>query len=118
MCVFLVIPSRHRVSTKVKFLETDERILPEMSAKVTFIKRAIENAIMIPQTAALEVAEGHAVFLVTKAGVAQKRKIEIADNANEMALVANGLSAGETLVTSGQRSLVDGDKVEVSHHSE
>lgn len=89
------------------------KIRPAMSAKVTFIKRKIENSIVVPQTAVLELAEGHAVFLVTKDNVAKIRKIEIKDHANEMALIASGLSGGETLVISGQRGLVDGDTVKV-----
>jgi len=117
-----IAPEVNRIArlfeSEILLPNSDLKIRPAMSAKVTFVKRKIENSIVVPQTAVLELAEGHAVFLVTKDNVAKIRKIEIKDHANEMALIASGLSGGETLVISGQRGLVDGDTVKVFPSSE
>ncbi len=88
-------------------------ILPEMSAKVTFIRKTLSGSILIPQTAVLELTDGHAVFVVDKGNVARLRKVGIEDTAGEMALVISGVKAGDRLVTLGQRSLIEGDRVEV-----
>ncbi len=117
-----IAPEVNRVTrvfeSEISLPNSELKIRPAMSAKVTFVKRKIENSIVVPQTAVLELAEGHAVFVVTKDKVAKIRKIEIKDHANEMALIASGLSGGETLVISGQRGLVDGDMVKVYPASE
>ncbi len=88
-------------------------IRPEMSAKVTFTRKEMPDSILIPQTAVLELSDGHAVFLVDDKGVARQKRVTIKDNANEMALISSGIVKGDKLVIVGQRSLIDGDKVEI-----
>lgn len=88
------------------------RLLPEMSAKVTFVKRESANSILIPQTSALERKEGHAVFIIDSQNIAQLRPVIIEDSSNEMALVKSGVSVGDILVIRGQRALMSGDTVE------
>ncbi len=87
-------------------------IYPEMSARVTFIRKKIENSTLIPQTAIIELADGHAVFVV-EGEIARQKRIETSDNSEEMALVSSGLKAGERLVIVGQRGLLDGDLVKI-----
>lgn len=92
----------------------DMAILPEMSAKVTFVRKTLEDSVLIQQTSIVEMADGHAVFVVEEGSVARLRRVEIGDVSEEMALVSSGLEAGDTLVTLGQRDLIDGDLVEIS----
>lgn len=91
----------------------DKKILPEMSAKVTFTRKELPNSIIIPQTAIVELADKHAVFIVTKDNVARQRIVEVADSADEMALIVSGVQIGDLLVVKGQRGLMDGDNVEI-----
>ncbi len=99
---------------EIELPNDDDKILPEMSAKVTFIRKAIPGSILIPQTAVLEQATGHSVFIVDGKDIARYRKIEIDDSSDEMVLVGSGLATGEKLVITGQRNLIDGDTVEVA----
>lgn len=94
------------------------RILPEMSAKVTFARRVVENAVLIPQDAILELAEGHAVFVVEEGGVARRRMVTISDMAGGEALIGSGAAPGDVLVTAGQRGLTDGDRVRIMSQAE
>ncbi|MBI4666128.1 MAG: efflux RND transporter periplasmic adaptor subunit [Nitrospinae bacterium] len=92
----------------------DMKILPDMSAKVTFGRSLGPDSIIIPQNAVVELADGHAVYVVEKGVTARQRRVVIEDVSGELALVRSGLAAGDELVISGQRSLVDGDRVEIS----
>ncbi len=88
------------------------KISPEMSAKVTFVKRELANSILIPQTSVLERREGHAVFIINSQNIAQLKPVIIEDSSGEMALVKSGVSIGDLLVIKGQRGLTSGDTVE------
>ncbi|MBF0170497.1 MAG: efflux RND transporter periplasmic adaptor subunit [Nitrospinae bacterium] len=87
------------------------RLRPEMSAKATFVRKEIPDALLIPQTAVLELPEAHAVFVVDDKGIARQKLVTVADHTGEEALVDSGLSPGDRLVVTGHRSLLDGDKV-------
>jgi membrane fusion protein (multidrug efflux system) len=91
----------------------DAKIFPDMSAKVEFPWRHVKNAMLIPQSATVELTDGHAVFVVD-GGVARQRRVELEDVSGDMALVKSGVKAGDVLVVTGQRSMVDGDLVEIS----
>lgn len=93
----------------------DMAILPEMSAKVIFVRKTLEDSVLIPQTSIVEMADGHAVFVVDEGSVARLRRIEVGGVADEMALVKSGLEMGDELVTLGHRDLIDGDLVEISN---
>ncbi|MGK7346117.1 MAG: efflux RND transporter periplasmic adaptor subunit [Candidatus Nitrospinota bacterium M3_3B_026] len=93
------------------------RILPEMSARVTFVRKEIAGAVLIPQDVILELPEGHAVFVVEE-GVARKRMVTIDDMAGEEALIGSGAAPGDILVTAGGRGLTDGDRVRIMSRAE
>jgi len=98
---------------ELELANPDRKIKPEMSAKVTFVRKEMKDSILIPQEAVLELSDGHAVFVVEN-GVARQKKVKIEDMADEMAQVSSGVSVGDMLVTLGQRGLIDGDRVVVS----
>lgn len=108
-----VNPVTRTFDIEVTVRNHDGKIFPDMSAKVEFPWRNIKDAILIPQSATVELAEGHAVFVV-EGGVAQQRRVEMEDVSGETALVKSGVNAGDRLVVTGQRSMVDGDLVEVA----
>lgn len=92
----------------------DMKIMPEMSAKVTFIRKELPGSILIPQESIVELADGHVVFIVENGEFARQRRVTIEDMAEEMALIGEGLEAGEQLVTLGQRGLIDGDRIKIA----
>ena len=93
----------------------DGLIKPKMSAKASFVRRSIEDSIIIPQTSILELATGHAVFVVDSKNIARQKSVEVEDYSEGRALIKSGLEGGELLVVLGQRNLIDGDKVEVEN---
>lgn len=108
-----VNPATHTFDMEVTIKNQDGKIFPNMSAKVEFPWRHVKNAILIPQSATVELSDGHAVFVV-EGGVARQRRVEMEDASGDTALVKSGVKAGDALVVTGQRSMVDGDVVEIT----
>jgi len=102
------------VLTKVRFLDPDPRVLPEMSAKIAFLSEALDAAQRQPRVAVhgeAVVAEGgaSAVFRVEN-GVA--KRVSVTPGAKIGDLVElSGVAPGDTLVLRPAASLRDGAAV-------
>jgi RND family efflux transporter MFP subunit len=119
--VHMIVPTADRtkatVLTKVKFLETDDRILPEMSAKVAFLSQPLDPAarqprLIIPK-GALVTRDGRTYsFLVTGSRV---KLVAVTPGAtmNDLVEVKSGLKEGDRLVLNPPASLKDGSRVKV-----
>lgn len=106
--VHMIVPTADRskatVMVKVRFVDNDSRILPEMSAKVAFLSRGIETADEKPRTAVNQ-----------KAVVKQKKKkylfLVIGNKVTETA-VSTGIQLGDMVeILSGAKS---GQKVVIN----
>jgi RND family efflux transporter MFP subunit len=119
--VHMIVPTADRtkatVLTKVKFLEKDDRILPEMSAKVAFLSQALGPAARQPQ---LIIAKGALItrngrpssFLVTGNRV-KLVPVSLGLPMNDLVEVAGGLKEGDRVVLNPPASLKDGARVKV-----
>jgi membrane fusion protein (multidrug efflux system) len=72
------------------------------------------NAILIPQRAVQQGAQGHFVWLVNKEGKAEQRPIVVGDWYREHWFVGEGLRAGDQLVVDGGMRLLSGATVTVT----
>jgi multidrug efflux system membrane fusion protein len=75
------------------------------------------NAIAIPVTAVKQGPDGDYVFVVKSDSRAEQRSVKVARDVDGEAVIANGLSAGETVVTDGQSRLADGAPVRIASPS-
>ena len=117
-----IVPTADRqkatVKVKVKFNDIDPRILPDMSAKVTFIQRAEPSAkdqpsrVTIPKSAVLQ-RDGKSVVLVLVNDRVQQQAITVGGDLGDRVEVKQGLAGGETVVVRGAENLVDGSHVRV-----
>jgi HlyD family secretion protein len=103
------------VQVKVKVLNPDEYLRPDMNATVSFyndVKAApaseTKRVVVIPQGA----IQNGSVFVVVN-GHARKRPVTTGGAAEKGVLVQSGLIGGEDLIVSPPASLKDGQKVEV-----
>ena len=71
------------------------------------------DAILIPQKAVLQGAQGHFVIIVDKEGKAQIRPVELGPWDGDDWFITRGLSAGETVVTDGVIKLAPGAPVKI-----
>jgi membrane fusion protein (multidrug efflux system) len=71
------------------------------------------NAILVPQKAVLNGAQGHFVWIVNKEGKAENRHVEVGPWYEDKWFIFNGLAAGETVVVDGVMRLAPGAPVKV-----
>jgi HlyD family secretion protein len=103
------------VQVKVKVLNPDEYLRPDMNATVSFYNDAktapaseTKRVVLIPQGA----VQNGSVFVVVN-GHARKRPITTGGASEKGVLVGSGLIGGEDLIVSPPASLKEGQKVEV-----
>ena len=122
--VYEISPEANRqkatVQVKVKFLEPDQYVKPEMNARVTLLAEAppegkakpAETLFIVPRRAIINREGGKAVY-VAAAGVVQIKPVTIAkDNASDI-YVSAGLSGSESIIIGDQLTqLKAGDRVE------
>jgi len=72
----------------------------------------VQNAVIIPQEALVNI-DGNKVVFVVKDGLAELRAVEIGIENDELLEVKSGVKAGEQVVTRGNASLRDGQQVEI-----
>jgi RND family efflux transporter MFP subunit len=122
-----VVPTADRqkatVLVKVAILDRDPRILPEMGAKVLFLREASEAAtaaaprrVLVPSAAVRREANGAAVWLVEN-DRATRRAVELGTERGEDIEIRKGLEGGERVVLDPPASLKDGAAVRVARSS-
>lgn len=119
--VHMIVPTADRakatVMTKVRFLDRDERVLPEMSAKVTFLTEAISESQINakPKLAvnpgAIVERNGKKVAFVYKDGIVNEVSVVTGGMMGSVVEVVQGLSAGDQVVVNPPQNLKSGMKV-------
>ncbi len=102
---------------EVHILRPDDKLLPDMSARVTFLAQPEPEkkdgpAILVPSTAVHRDAQGDNVVWLVRDGRAHKQVVETAGDVGDKIRIATGLSGGETVVL-GDIELRDGQRVAV-----
>lgn len=119
--VHMIVPTADRskatVLTKVKFDDISEKVLPEMSAKVGFLSRPLENNedkpfLGLPTSSIVE-KEGAWIVFPVKDNRARLTPIEIGRSWGETAEILSGLKEGEAIILKPDPSLKDGRRVKI-----
>ena len=104
---------------EVHVLKPDARLLPDMSARITFLAepqtdgQAEKPAVLVPAAAVQRDARGdNFVWLVTE-GRARQTRVETAGDVGGRVRIASGLKGGEAVVI-GNLPTRDGQKVTVA----
>jgi RND family efflux transporter MFP subunit len=119
-----IIPTADRtkatVQVKVTILDKDEKLKPEMSAKVNFLESAATDdpasaapAVVTAPDAAIVTRDGQPHVFEVVDGKARARRIVAGPSQQGQVVVKDGLKGGETLVVNPPASLKDGDAVKV-----
>ena len=111
-----VNPSNRTFPIEVVLQNPGGRIKPEMVANMSVTRRRVERAIVVPQDALVRVEDGYVAYVVAERGgtqVAEVRPVELGPARRNLVVVESGLSVGDRLVVVGQKSVADGDRVNV-----
>lgn len=91
-------------------------IKPQMVANLSVTRRSLEAVIVVPQDALVRVEDGYVVYVVAERGgvqVAEVRDVVVGATRRNQVVIEEGVSEGERLIVVGQRSVADGDRVNV-----
>ena len=118
-----VVPTADRqkatVQVKVSILDRDRRILPEMGAKVVFLREA-ESApvaaprrVTVPAAAVVTAGDASRVW-VYENGRVSAREVEVGPARGEQIEIRKGLSGGESVVVEPPAGMQSGARVRVA----
>ena len=120
--VHMVVPTADRakatVMVKVRFLDRDSRILPEMSAKVAFLQRQVregerEPRLALNPEAVTERSGRKVVFVVTNDRVAET-SVQLGAQIGDMVELTSGLRAGDKVVLKPLDKLKHGTRIKTA----
>jgi HlyD family secretion protein len=121
--VHMIVPTADRakatVLTKVRFIDKDDQVLPEMSAKVAFLTEQMSEAevhekpkILVDPAAIVDRGNSKVVFVVQGQQVVQKQ-VKTASMVGSSIEVTEGVSPGDQVVLSPAPDLQNGEKIKV-----
>jgi RND family efflux transporter MFP subunit len=110
--------SKATVLVKVRFIDKDSRVLPDMSAKVAFLERppAAEDKKPVPalQARAIVEREGRKVAFAIRDGRAHRVEVDTGRKLGDLVELRSGLQPGERVVLEPGEKLRDGASVAVT----
>lgn len=98
------------VTLKARVRNKDEQLWPGQYVGVRTQLTLQDDAIVVPQTALRTGQDGNYVYVVVE-GAAVIRPVQVDRQVKDLAVIANGLTEGETVVTRAPRNLRPGSKV-------
>lgn len=119
--VHMIVPTADRskasVMIKVKFLDKDKRILPEMSAKVAFLERPVTEEEQKPKIAVnietvVTYNSSKFAFLI-KDNYVKKVPLTTGTQIGDMVEVLDGVKPGDKVVLNPPKTLKDGSRIKI-----
>ena len=119
--VIAIIPTADRnkatVKVRIALLEKDERVLPDMGSRVSFLKKVetqsreeVKEGVMIP-LAALAILEDQSSVQVIDGSQIKLTRVKVAEETANYARIIEGLSSGMTVVAKFDKELENNQKV-------
>ena len=119
--VIAIIPTADRnkatVKVRIALLEKDERVLPDMGSRVSFLRKVenkspeiVKEGVMIP-LAAVAIKDDQSVVQALEGSKIKLTKVEVAEETANYARVIDGLKSGMTVVAIFDNELENNQQV-------
>ena len=117
-----IVPTADRtkasIMVKVGFIDNDTRILPEMSAKVAFLSRPVNQEEMTSRTAVsrnvLVNRRGKNVAFIVRGDEAVETPVQTGEEFGDMIEILSGLKAGDKVVAKPLEKVKNGSKIKIA----
>ncbi len=106
-------PATRTFAARVKIVDADDTAALGMTATVRFAREGAAELI-VPLAAILQQGDKPAVWVIAADGLVRQQPIDVARYGDAGAVVAAGLSGGETIVAAGAFKLSNGERVRVA----
>lgn len=120
--LYTIVPTADRskgsVMVKVRFMDKDKRILPEMSAKVAFLERELQPGekkprVALPPSAIVKREGKDAVFVVSGDRVVETQ-VQVGSKMGDMVEAVSGVKAGDRIAVKPLDKLRDGSRIKIA----
>ena len=121
--VIAIIPTADRnkatVRVRIGFLEKDERVLPDMGIRVSFLQKMAETTtekkegVVVPNAAVLSQGDNSYVMLIRN-GRIEVKLVEVAEETPNYSRIIKGIRAGDQVVASYDQELESNQKVSIN----
>jgi len=101
------------VLLKAEFPNRDNALWPGEFLSVRLQLYVDDSAVVVPSQAVMTGQQGTYLFVVNQDGTARSQPVSVERTAGAYTVIAQGVRAGEDVVTDGQLRLVSGATVEV-----
>ncbi|MFP7722993.1 efflux RND transporter periplasmic adaptor subunit [Lysobacter sp. A3-1-A15] len=126
--VIAIIPTADRskatVKVRIALLERDDRIVPDMGVRVSFLEKAASKdeperprGVLVPATS-IVTRDGSQVAFVVDGDAVQRREVAVGRTLGDDREVTEGLAGGDTLVLDPPADLADGDAIRIGEDDE
>jgi HlyD family secretion protein len=109
--------SKATLLVKVRFIDRDPRVLPDMSAKVAFLSRAVppdeKQSVTAVQPAAVAERDGKKVLFVVAGNKVQQKEVTVGRQIGEL-LEVQGIKPGDKVVLHPGDKLKDGGTIRLA----
>jgi RND family efflux transporter MFP subunit len=119
--VHMIVPTADRskatVMVKVRFLDQNSHVLPEMSAKVAFLSRPATKEEQRPRVAlkgtALINRNGREKVFFVKGNKVEEKEVTVGEKMGDMVEILSGVKVGEQVVLNPSARLKNGSKIKI-----
>jgi RND family efflux transporter MFP subunit len=120
--VHMIVPTADRtkasVMVKVKFLEKDKRVLPEMSARVAFLERPLNpeelKPVLAVNSSAIVTRDSRKIVFIIDDNTAVETPVTTGRQIGEMVEVLSGLKKGDRIILSPTGRVRDKSRVKIT----
>jgi membrane fusion protein, multidrug efflux system len=106
-------PATGTLRLKATFENANERLWPGEFVNARLVLATRKNVITVPQRTVVQGAEGYYAYVVKPDNTVERRTVEVAIMQDGIAVIANGLAAGEKVVVDGQYRLSNGARIRI-----
>jgi len=120
--VYAIVPtvdrSKATVLVKVRFLDKDSRMLPDMSAKVSFLSRNLEPEELKPRLAASQAAlksrDQETFVYLLRGNRVKETPVKLGAKLGDMTEILSGVQQGDRVVINPPKGLRDGSRIKIT----
>jgi multidrug efflux system membrane fusion protein len=108
-----VDPASGTIRLKASFDNSDNALWPGLSVTTRVLLRTLKDVVVVPDAAVQRGPNGLYAYVVTPASKAELRDIKVGQIEGGLALVEQGLSPGERIITAGHYRVQPGGPVQI-----
>ncbi len=112
-----VDPISGMVAVEARFPNTEQTLMPGMSARIAIGIQTTEDALSVPEIALRHTSSGNELALC-KDGIAEVVQVNTGITSMGMVEITEGLNPGDLVIIQGQQSVTNGQSVEIWEASE